>query len=88
TRLSPRAKAILEVAAYLIFFFPLFYVLVVSSIPYAYNAWVMHETSSCSNWAPILGPMKTVMVVGFLLLGLEGLAQFIRNLSTAIKGLP
>ncbi len=85
-RLSPRPRAILEVVGYLVFFFPLFYVLVVSSIPYTYNTWVIGETSPSSSWAPILGPMKTLMVLGFLLLALQGLAQFLRVLPVAIRG--
>jgi len=84
-RLAPRARSILEVVTYLIFFFPLCYVLVVYVMRYAYNSWISHEVSPSSSWAVPLGPIKTVMVIGFLLLTLEGISKFIKHLSAAAK---
>ena len=84
-RLAPRARSILEVVTYLIFFFPLFYVLSVYVTRYAYNSWISHEVSPCTSWAVPLGPIKTVMVIGFLLLTLEGISKFIKHLSAAVK---
>lgn len=84
-RLAPRAKSILEVVTYLIFFVPLFYVLIVGGIPYAYTSWSRHEVSPYSSLGAPVGPIKAVMVIGFLLLAFEGLSKFIRHLSTAVR---
>lgn len=84
-RLPPRAGSILEVVTYLIFFFPLLCVVMVYGIPYAYNSWITHEVSPYSSWAPPLAPIKTVMMIGFLLLTFGGISQFIKHLSKLMK---
>lgn len=86
-RFRPRTKAIIEVLFYLVIFFPLMAVLIKYSINYAYEAWVYKEvTWPQFNWRGPLYPFKAVMPVGLCLLGIQGIAEFIRNLVIVVKG--
>ncbi|MGB2878004.1 MAG: hypothetical protein WBB97_08255 [Dehalococcoidales bacterium] len=38
-----------------------------------------------SNWYPITGPIRTVVVLGLCLFALQGVAQFIRDLYRLIR---
>ncbi len=86
--LSERKRAFLEVILYLIFFFPLLIFLVYACTDFAVLSWRGDERSSVSLWKPPVYPFKTIMVAGFYLLALQGLAKFIRQLLLAIKGKP
>jgi len=88
SRLPQRKRAILEVILYLIFFFPLLSLLVFACTDFAIIAWRGDERSSVSLWKPPVYPFKTIMVVGFYLLALQGLAKFIRQLLLVMKGKP
>ena len=86
-RFKPRTKAIVEVIFYIVIFFPLAAVLIKYSIAYAYEAWVYKEvTIAQTRWIGPLYPFKTVMPVALCLLGIQGVAEFIRNLVVAVKG--
>lgn len=88
SRLPERKRAILEVILYLIFFFPLLIMLVFACTDFAILSWRGDERSSVSLWKPPVYPFKTIMVAGFFLLALQGLAKFIRQLRIAVKGKP
>jgi len=85
--LSPRRKAILEAVFYVIFFFPLFYVVLRYSAENVIDSWAIRETASGSIWRPPVYPFKTLVLVGFVLLFLQGVVEFGRNLYVAIKGI-
>jgi TRAP-type mannitol/chloroaromatic compound transport system permease small subunit len=46
----------------------------------------MNEKSGLSPWRPYLYPYKAAIVIGIFLLFLQGIAEFIRNVSYALKG--
>lgn len=77
-RWSARNRSIFDMIIYMVIFFPVFYILVKHSIIYAYYSWEVWETSYISYWQPPVYPIKTVMVVGFILFALQGIAEFIR----------
>lgn len=84
-RLSPRARAVLEVVFYLIFFFPFFLMLFVEGWKEAGHSWAIGERLF-SGWKFPLYPLKTVIPVAVLLLLLQGLAESLRSLIRATKG--
>lgn len=84
--LPRRKRAIWEVILYLIFFFPLIFVLTVSCTEFAIISWVGDERSSVSLWRPPVYPFKVAMMVGFYLLALQGFVQFIKKIYEGIKG--
>jgi len=78
--MKPRTQALVDVIGALICFFPLMIMLTVFSTTAAMKAWRIHETSIESTWFPPLAPFRTVVVVGFVLVTLQGLAQFVRDI--------
>lgn len=86
TRLSERNKAIMDIISSLIFFFPLMIVLVWISSKWAVKAWRIHETMIATYWYPPAAPFRTVFALGSLLLLLQGVARFIRDLYFVTRG--
>ena len=83
-RLSQRRRAILDLITYILFF--LFCaVLLWKGIDYAWRSISLRETTD-SDWGPPEYIVKTIIPVGAFLILLQGLAQFIRNMITAITG--
>lgn len=88
TRLSPRARAIVDVIGALLLFFPLIIVLIQTSGYYTWNAFVKGETSLLSYWYPIMWPWRALVLLGFILLLLQGAAQFFRDSYLMIRNKP
>jgi len=83
-RFSPRGKAVLDVITGLLFFF--FMTLVVAyGWKAAYSALSFGDHRP-TEWGPPLGHFKLMIPLGALLLLLQGLANWIRNLYLAITG--
>lgn len=83
SRLSPRAKAIVDLITALIFFY--FIGLVIyKGWETAMTALVMNYHSS-SNWGPPMAHFRFVIPVAGFLLILQGMASWLRNLYFAIK---
>ena len=85
-RFSPRKQALVDVAFYVLFFFPLWGGLLYALIPYVYLSWVIGERSMQGYWMPILYPFKTVMPVAVFLFLLQGVADFLRSVLFLSKG--
>jgi TRAP-type mannitol/chloroaromatic compound transport system permease small subunit len=83
---SPKQKAVLDVVCALIFFFPLMGVMLQMSIFWAVRAWKIHEVMFNSFWYPPAAPYRTIFAIGLLLLVLQGLAKFIRDVYFLAKG--
>ena len=88
SRLSPRGRAKMDVICYIFLFFPLFSVLLYKCGQNALWALMHGETSHASAWRPSLAPFKIAIVFGIFLFYLQGIAEFIRALTVAIKGEP
>ena len=85
SRWSRRRQAIVDVAL-----FALFVVFVGSTL----RSTIYHATMSTimlqrsgTTWHPYLGPIKIIVVIGFLLMLLQGISQFIKSIAT-IRGKP
>lgn len=77
-QLKPKTRATLELTGYFIFFFPFTFICFWKSLFYAIESWSMRETS-WSAFAPPLYPIKTVIVVAFLLLIIQGISESIKK---------
>jgi len=84
--LSERGKQIYDTAIYLIMIFPVMALFTWSGIVFAAEAWMSDERLSTTNWFFPAGPSKTLIPLGFFLLGLQCLVEIIRNLVTLRKG--
>jgi TRAP-type mannitol/chloroaromatic compound transport system permease small subunit len=86
SRLSQRARALVDVIASLFLFFPLMTVMLWYSAKWAIKAWKINEVMFNSFWYPPAGPYRTLFTLGLFLLVLQGLAQFVRDLYLVIRG--
>ena len=82
---SPRVRAILDCFTYLVFFFPFLIIVFMNGILFAYTSWSIHETSE-SAALTIVPLVKTVIPVAFLLILIQGSANFIRRVIFVLKG--
>lgn len=82
TRFPVRTRAAIDVLLAATLFFPSFGLLLYHLVPYVYDSWVTGERSLESFWRPPIYPFKAVFLVSVVLLLLQGLASFIRNLCT------
>jgi TRAP-type mannitol/chloroaromatic compound transport system permease small subunit len=75
---KPRFQAGLDIALYLMFFYPGIIALVWAGTEFASMSWAMNERSSYSPGGPPLYHFKTVIPVAAALLALQGVAELLR----------
>ncbi len=83
SRWSPRTRAWVDVttAAFLLFYLGLLLFGGVSSTLYAFE----YDETSYSAWSPRMAPIKVVMVIGILLMLLQAISQFFKDVA-AVRG--
>lgn len=81
-RLSTKAKSWIDLLGGLLFLLPFCWLMVQVSIPAVRNSWKILEASPDPGGLPRY-PIKTLLIVAFVLLGLQGLAQIVR----AVEGI-
>jgi TRAP-type mannitol/chloroaromatic compound transport system permease small subunit len=77
-RLSPRARAAIDLAGTLLFLLPLCGYLAYESLPYVQTSWRIAERSREAGGLPALYLLKTVIPLMALLLALQGIAQALK----------
>ena len=82
--LSPRKRAILDVLTAVLFFLFMWYLLSYS-LEQTIKSWQMGETTN-TPWHPPIYPLRTTLPVACILLMLQGLAKFVRDLYMALTG--
>lgn len=87
-RFSPRLKASIELFFLVTVFFLFCGVVTWYGIDYAACAWKLKEGSHLTLWAPPIYPVKTLIPLCFLVLGLQCIAEFVRKLQVLKKGKP
>jgi TRAP-type mannitol/chloroaromatic compound transport system permease small subunit len=80
SRLSERARGIIDVAGHLLFLVPTCLLILYFSIPYARNAWLVLEGSPEVGGIPAVFLLKTLIPVMAVALLLQGLAETVRRL--------
>jgi len=86
--LSPRGKAIIDVIGTLVAFFPIILLFTYICAFRAWDSFVTNEVSFKSYWYPPLWPYRTAVTLGFILLFLQGSAQFFRNVYLLVRNKP
>jgi TRAP-type mannitol/chloroaromatic compound transport system permease small subunit len=81
SRWSPRGQALADAitAAFLIFYLVFLLVGAISSTQYA----ISYGQKNYSSWAPPLAPIKVIMTIGIVLMLLQAIAMFFRDLAKA-----
>jgi TRAP-type mannitol/chloroaromatic compound transport system permease small subunit len=73
-----RTQLILDLIYYIVFFFPFVFVMVWWGSKLAIQMTIAEEISNTSQWLEPIWPWRWVIPVGFLLLLLQAVAEFIR----------
>jgi len=79
-KFSEKSRVLCEVILTALIFFPVFTLFSIRAWEWMVNAWVQREIMLNSFWYPPAGPMRTILVVGLILLFLQFLAEFIRDI--------
>ena len=78
SRLNPRARAWIDLAGSVLFLLPFSVLMLVVSWSPVRNSWAIHETSPDPGGLPRY-PIKTVILLSFVLLVLQGLSQIVKQ---------
>jgi len=81
---SPKKQASVDIVCYLIFFYPLVLIFIVTGWGYFWQAFTTNEKFVSSPWMPITWPFKLVIPATGLLLAIQGAAELLKCIS-AIK---
>jgi TRAP-type mannitol/chloroaromatic compound transport system permease small subunit len=84
-RLSPKKRAVTD--AFTILFVIFYLVVLFAGGVSATNYAIVYKQQNYSSWAPLLWPIKVVMTVGILLMLLQTIAAFFRDVAAA-RGKP
>lgn len=82
--MSDRSKLWVDVLGILFFLFPVCFIMLEMSFPWALSSWREGEMSANAGGLPVW-PVKMLMPLGFVLLSLQGLAELIRRVA-ALRG--
>lgn len=77
--LSKKKKAVIDMISYVLFFFPFCLVCIWQGYIFASRSWAIKETT-WSVFAPAVYPIKTVIVITFILLFIQGISEFIKRI--------
>ena len=84
--LSRRGQAIAEVCFFLLLIIPTMIMMTYAGTEFAIDSWMSWEKSMFSVWHPPVYPIKTFIPIAFILLLLQSIAEFIRNVMVVVKG--
>ncbi len=85
-RFSAKLRAILELAFTILFFFPLFFVLSRLFVQDAFFALSINQVDNTSAWSPITWPYKMLVAAGIVLLMIQGVATFLKDILVLKNG--
>jgi TRAP-type mannitol/chloroaromatic compound transport system permease small subunit len=78
-RLSPRGKAWMDFALLWVFFFPSCLLIIYTTWPFVANSFAVNEGSPDPGGIPARWVLKSVIILGFVLLVIQGISQAIKN---------
>jgi TRAP-type mannitol/chloroaromatic compound transport system permease small subunit len=84
---SIRTRGVIDSVAYLVFFFPSFFLFLIVSGAEGWYAFEIGETSEQTPWRPILWPFKMVVPLTCLLLMIQGVSETIKSVYAARTGI-
>ncbi|WP_022851666.1 TRAP transporter small permease subunit [Limisalsivibrio acetivorans] len=75
--LPKKVQGIMDIVGYIIFFFPFMGVAIYATGKFTLQSWQGLEHGQ-SAWAPAIYPYKTLIPIGFILLTIQGIAEFLK----------
>jgi len=79
TKMTPKAKALVNLTGTLIFLLPFTFLVVKTAVPFAINAYHFNECSPDPGGLPHRWILKSAIVVGFSLLFMQGISLAIKS---------
>jgi len=79
-KFSEKIQVMLDVAFTFVLFFPVFAVFLHTAWNWMVFAWIENESMTMSHWYPPAAPMRTIIVMGLVLLFLQFVAETIRDI--------
>jgi len=84
--LSKRAKLIYDTVISIVVILPPMILFTWAGVAFAAEAWMTAEKLSTTNWFFPAGPSKSLIPIGFFLLGLQCVAEIVRNIGELKRG--
>lgn len=84
-RMSERTRAWVDVGGALVFLLPTVVFILWTSFPWAMRSYLMGETSPEPGGLPYRFIIKGMLPLGFILLGLQGVSQLVKDLQRALR---
>jgi len=85
-KFPPRMRMFLDLFFTVIFFFPVYGLLAYYFGVNTWHAFVIKKYDINSIWYPVMWPYMTAITIGFALLFIQGIAIFLRDVRTFVKG--
>jgi len=79
-RLSPKARAWINVMGMILFLFPGCFMIIQTSVPFVKNSYHILEGSPDPGGIPFRFIIKSTIPIGFTLIGLQGISMLLKNL--------
>ncbi|MDX1434875.1 MAG: TRAP transporter small permease subunit [Gammaproteobacteria bacterium] len=83
---STKTQGVVDSVLYIFFYFPGLFVFLLTSTDFAYMSWVRGERGMDTAWMPHMGPIKTALPVGIVLLLVQGVSETLKSLYAATRG--
>jgi TRAP-type mannitol/chloroaromatic compound transport system permease small subunit len=84
SKLSPRKKAWFDLVLFVVFFFPSVLLVIYTAWPFVRNSWAVWEGSPDPGGIPGRWLLKSMIIVGFAVLLLQGVSETIKRLYWAM----
>lgn len=83
SRLPPKRRAWFDFILLLVFFFPSCLLVVYTSWPFVRNSWSVWESSPDPGGIPARWALKSVIIIGFVILMIQGVSELIKRFYVA-----
>jgi len=85
-RFQHRTRLIIDVVLNFVLFFPLIFLIFLTSLKITIHSWRIRELASTTIFYPPIYPLRTIITIALFLLFLQGIVNVARSLKTLIKG--
>jgi TRAP-type mannitol/chloroaromatic compound transport system permease small subunit len=84
SKLSPRRRAWLDFTLFWVFFFPSCLLVIYTAWPFVWHSWAVWEGSPDPGGLPLRWLLKSMIIIGFVLLLVQGISQTIKSFYLAM----
>ncbi|MEG9295921.1 TRAP transporter small permease subunit [Mangrovibacillus sp. Mu-81] len=85
-KFSKKTQLILSIIFTLVFFFPMWFLLIKVMMPNVLHSFETGERSSYGSWLPLIWPFKAWILAGVILLVVQGILDFLNDIIRLVKG--